>query len=183
MPVLIAAVVLVGLLCALDLILTLGVIKRLREHTALMAKFAANSPGRPPVIEVGAEVGEFSAVTVDGAALTRDSLSGDTLVAFFSPNCGPCHEMIPKFVAYARATAGGRDRVLAVVVGTTERSRDQVAALTPAARVVVEAGDPVVSEAFKVRGFPTLLQVTRDRDGRQVIAGNQLDLDAPAVAA
>ncbi|GHC74297.1 TlpA family protein disulfide reductase [Streptomyces cinnamoneus] len=183
MPVLTAAVVLVGTLCTLDLILTLGVIKRLRDHGTLLTKLADNAPGRPPVIEVGEEVGEFTAVTVDGDVLTRESLTGDTLVAFFSPNCAPCHEMVPKFAAYARAVAGGRGRVLAVVVGTTDRARGQVAELAPVARVVVENGDPVVAEAFKVRGFPTLLRVTQDRDGRQVIAGNRVDLDSPAVAA
>lgn len=44
MPFLITAVVLVGLLCALDLVLGLGVIKRLREHTEMLN----NLNGRPP---------------------------------------------------------------------------------------------------------------------------------------
>ncbi|MGW1077954.1 TlpA family protein disulfide reductase [Streptomyces sp. NPDC002537] len=184
MPVLIAAVVLVGALCTLDLILTLGVVKRLREHTALISKLASSSPGRPPVIGVGEEVGEFSAVAVDGDVVTRESLVGDTLVAFFSPSCGPCHEMLPKFVEYARAVDGGRDQVLAVVVGSPDRAKSQVTELSPVARVVVEGGsEAVLADAFQIKGFPTLLKVGQDPEGRQVIAGNQVDLDAPAVAA
>ncbi|MEU1375407.1 TlpA disulfide reductase family protein [Streptomyces triculaminicus] len=185
MPVLIAAVVLVGLLCTLDLVLTLGVIKRLREHTAMLTKVAdGGAPGRPPVIKVGEQVGEFSAVSADGEALTRTSLSGDTLVAFFSPNCGPCHEMLPKFVEYARNVPGGREQVLAVVVGTADRARGQVAELGPVARVVVQEGsDTTVTDAFQVFGFPTLLQVTADAAGRPVITRNHVDLDAPVVAA
>ncbi|MGK5545357.1 TlpA family protein disulfide reductase [Streptomyces sp. URMC 127] len=184
MPVLIAAVVLVGLLCTLDLILTLGVIKRLREHTALMSKMAETSPpGRPPVIKVGEEVGEFSAVTVDGEVLTRASLSGDTLVAFFSPSCGPCHEMLPKFAEYARTVPGGREQVLAVVVGTPGRAEGQVAGLASVARVVVQDTDTALTDAFQVFGFPTLLQVTSGDAGVPVIARNSVNLDAPVVAA
>ena len=36
MPILIAAVVVVGGLCLLDLLLTFGVIRRLREHTSML---------------------------------------------------------------------------------------------------------------------------------------------------
>ena len=61
MPVVLAALVIVGMLCALNLILTLGVIKRLREHAALLA-------GGPPTIAVGEAIGEFSARTVQGGA-------------------------------------------------------------------------------------------------------------------
>ncbi|QLE75198.1 redoxin domain-containing protein [Streptomyces rectiverticillatus] len=184
MPVLIAAVVLVGLLCTLDLILTLGVIKRLRDHTAMLSKMAdGNAPGRPPVIKVGEEVGEFQAVSVDGEVLTRESLSGDTLVAFFSPNCGPCHEMLPKFAEYARMVPGGRKQVLAVVVGTPERAEGQVAELSPVARVVVQGSEPVMTDAFQIMGFPTLLEVTSDGAGRPVIARNNVNVDSPVVAA
>ncbi|MEU5427843.1 redoxin domain-containing protein [Streptomyces olivoreticuli] len=184
MPVLIAAVVLVGSLCTLDLLLTLGVIKRLKEHTALLSKMAAGSPGRPPVVPVGQEVGDFTAVAVGGEVLTRESLAGETLVAFFSPSCEPCHEMLPKFVAHARAVSGGRDQVLAVVVGTPDRAEEQVAELAPVARVVVESGsDAKVSDAFGIKGFPTLLEIARNEDGRQVVAGNQVDLDSTAVVA
>ncbi|MEV4868065.1 TlpA disulfide reductase family protein [Streptomyces syringium] len=184
MPVMIAAVVLVGALCTLDLILTLGVIKRLREHTALLSEVSGNLPGRPPVLAVGAEIGEFTAVTVDGEVLTRASLAGDTLVAFFSPNCEPCQEMLPKFVAHARAAGGGRDRVLAVVVGATDRAAGQVAELSPVARVVVEGSDTALTSAFEIKGFPALFTVAPNGDGRPVIADNRVQLlDTPTVVA
>lgn len=183
MPVLIAAVVLVGTLCTLDLLLTLGVVKRLREHTELLSKVSDNMPGRPPVIGVGEEVGEFTAVAVDGEVLTRESLRGDTLVAFFSPNCAPCHEMLPRFVAYARAGGGGRERVLAVVVGAPELATEQVEGLRPVARVVVEGSDTALTTAFRIKGFPTVLKLTQDGHGHVVVAGNRVDLDLPTVAA
>ncbi len=77
MPVVLAALVIVGMLCALNLILTLGVIKRLREHAALLA-------GGPPTIAVGEAIGEFSVRTVHGDPLSDRSLGDETLVAFVS---------------------------------------------------------------------------------------------------
>jgi len=76
----ITAVLLVGALCALNLVLTLGVIKRLREHTDLLA-----AGSNAPTIGIGQEVGEFSARTVDGETVSPDLLSGETVVAFLLP--------------------------------------------------------------------------------------------------
>ena len=43
MPILIAAVVVVGCLCLLDLLLTFGVIRRLREHTSMLTAAGEDS--------------------------------------------------------------------------------------------------------------------------------------------
>ncbi|MEQ4301017.1 redoxin domain-containing protein [Plantactinospora sp. B6F1] len=178
MPFLIAALVITGLLCVLNLILTLGVIKRLREHTELLSTIAQG----PPAIEVGQVVGEFETTTVDHEALTRDALTGDTLVAFFSPTCGPCKEKLPKFVEHVRALPG-RDRSLAVVVGDRDQAQAFVADLRPVTRVVVEAGDGALSSAFRARAYPTLLRVGRDDAGRLVVTANKVEVDQPATLA
>ncbi|MEU3414616.1 TlpA disulfide reductase family protein [Streptomyces sp. NPDC006658] len=175
----IAALALVGLLCLLDLTLTLGVIKRLREHTALLTDLN----GGPASIKQGEEVGEFTAATVDGEALTRAELSDETLVAFFSPTCGPCQEKMPKFVEYVSALPGGRDRAVAVVVGKPEESAGFVDALSPVARVVRETPDGVLGAAFKARAYPLVLAVGADREGRVVVRRDQVALDRAAVAA
>lgn len=180
MPILTAALLLVGALCALDLILTLGVIKRLREHTDLLA----NSGGMgAPALAAGEEVGAFTATTMDGEPLTGEQLAEDTLVAFFSPTCGPCKETMPKFVQYAPTVPGGRDRVLAVVVGEPDEAAGPVGALSPVARVVVENVDGALGEAFKVKAYPTVLKVGRGGDGRLVVRSNAVDLSRPDVAA
>ncbi|MEH0930356.1 TlpA family protein disulfide reductase [Micromonospora sp. CPCC 205558] len=172
MPFLITALTLVGLLCALDLILTLGVVKRLREHTALLAKVAPP----PPAIEVGQKIDEFSATTVAGEAVTADRLDSGTLVAFFSPTCAPCKEKLPKFVSHARALPAGQRTPLAVVIGQAEQADDFLAELTPVARVVVEPDNGPVSRAFGVQAYPTLLRVDRDDAGRLVIGANDVEV-------
>ena len=81
MPFLIAAVVLVGVLCLFDLLLTFAVLRRLREHTAELQRLA----GRPgfssydPGMLVGHRLPEAARA------------SGATLVAFFDAQCDTCH--------------------------------------------------------------------------------------------
>ncbi|WFB10373.1 TlpA family protein disulfide reductase [Streptomyces sp. LX-29] len=180
MPFLIAAVILVGVLCVLDLILTLGVVRRLREHTELLAN--ANS-GLPAGIAVGEEIGDFTAATVDGETLRRADLDGETVVAFFSPTCQPCRRKMPKFVEFAKAMPGGRDRVLAAVIGDPDEAAEFAAQLGPVARVVVEGDDSGLVEAFRTSAFPTLLRVSPDEAGRLVVKATDVRLDRPALVA
>ncbi|BDM74623.1 hypothetical protein HEK616_81100 (plasmid) [Streptomyces nigrescens] len=185
MSFLIAAVVFVGALCTLDLVLTLGVIKRLREHSERLSG-TSGPGGRFDTLDmaVGEEVGEFTTSTVDGERLSRGMLAADTLVAFFAPGCQPCREKMPAFVDHARALPGGRAQVVAVVVGDPAEAAAFVAELSPVARVVVEEGpeDPL-SAAFRARSFPTVLRVSPYGDGRVLVTANRIALDRPVTAA
>jgi thiol-disulfide isomerase/thioredoxin len=175
----IAALVLVGLLCAFQLLLTVGVIKRLREHTELLA--AVDSSPRPPAIKVGEEVGPFATTTVNGEPVSRDWLSGDTLVGFFTPNCGPCAKRLPEFVEYARVLPGGRARVLATVVtDDPAEAAAYVADLSPVAHVIVEDSDGPLTRAFRVSAFPTVAMVAPGPDGRVLVTADRVRLDQPA---
>lgn len=157
MPYVIAAVVVVGVLCVLDLLLTYGVIRRLREHTELLSRRPAGIPDI--IIDAGSTVGSFAATTVDGDVLAEDDLAAGTIVGFFSPGCGACVEKLPTFVKVAAANPGGPDRALAVVVGGEEDTREQVAALAPAARVVVVQPGHEIETAFEVKGFPAFVLI------------------------
>jgi thiol-disulfide isomerase/thioredoxin len=176
MPFVIAAVALVGVLCALDLVLTFGVIKRLREHTELLA-----DNGTQLTIAKGGEVGDFAASTVDGEHIDHDILRDNTLVAFFSPTCQPCKEKVPTFVEYARSLPGGRDSALAVVVGDADQADAQIDELSRVARVVFEEKntEPVCS-AFQVMGFPAVVMVGKNGHGRAVVLDDKVELGRPA---
>jgi hypothetical protein len=162
----------------LNLIFTLGVIKRLREHTDLLA-----GSHDPMTITVGTEIGEFASSTVDGKLIDHDLLTEETVVAFFAPGCKPCEEKLPKFVAHARTVSGGRRRVLAVVVGEGDATAPLVADLQPVAQVVVEEHAGPLASAFTVRAFPTLLSVAPNRAGKLVVTASNVDLDRPAPVA
>ncbi|WP_440582111.1 TlpA family protein disulfide reductase [Streptomyces flavofungini] len=182
MPILIATVVLVGVLCTLDLILTIGVIKRLQEHTALLSERGGGRMSLGP----GDEVGGFSATSVAGEPVHDAMIESETVVAFFSPSCGPCKEKLPKFIEYARGVPRGREQVIAVVTADTpedaEAAAPGVAALAPVARVVTGRDAEAVANACKVRGFPVVLKVNRSTDGRLLVMTDEVDVERPAVA-
>ncbi|MDL4776145.1 MULTISPECIES: peroxiredoxin family protein [Thermomonosporaceae] len=146
MPYLVAAVVLLGVLCLLNLLLTLGVLRRLREqagsgHASLFA------------LGPGSTIGDFTALTTDDEPVSRDTLMG--VVAFFSAACDSCHELLPRFVEHARGQ--GRENVLAIVGGDDPET---VRALTPVARVVqAEFDGGPVARAFQNTLTPALYLV------------------------
>ncbi|MEU5424878.1 redoxin domain-containing protein [Streptomyces olivoreticuli] len=180
MPVLISVLVLVGALCTLDLILTVGVVKRLREHGELLSSQATNGPRSS--IQLGEQVGEFTAHTVDGEPVGRDMMTGETLVGFFTPNCGPCKELLPRFVEHARTMPGGRARVLATVVGEAEQVRPMIDELRAVAQVVAQTrNEEAVGLAFEIMAFPTVLKVMPDTDGRVVVTSDSAHLSLPEV--
>ncbi|MCF6470444.1 redoxin domain-containing protein [Nonomuraea sp. MG754425] len=159
MPYLIVAVVLIGVLCLLNLLLTVGVIRRLRRQAA--------APGMayPSPVAEGLAVGErmpgFAATTTDGEPISDELLDGPVLVGFFSPACQPCQELMPHFVQHARRAP---ETVFAVVVAdSADEAAADVARLSEVARVVVEAPQAAIQTAFKVSGYPTVMTFGADR--------------------
>ncbi|WP_432989682.1 TlpA disulfide reductase family protein [Dactylosporangium sp. CA-233914] len=174
MPYLTAAVVLIGALTLLDLVLTLGVLRRLRDQAA----GAAPSPAPTLSIGVGERPGGFLAASTRGEPVEPEALPG-VLVGFFSPDCTPCRERVPQFTAYAEQLQAGRDAVLAVVIDGGAGDEDgsagaagMVAALDGVARVIVEAPHGPVARAFGVTAYPMLCLL--DGAGAVAVAGSDL---------
>ncbi|MEV6150532.1 hypothetical protein AB0L53_09335 [Nonomuraea sp. NPDC052129] len=162
MPYLTAAVVLIGLLCVLNLLLTLTLIRRMRQ----MGGGGVQHAGPPIALRPGSPVGEFAAVTVDGEPMSHDTVAG--LVGFFSAGCEPCHKLLPRFTEHARAL--GRENVLAVVAGD---DAEAVEALVPVARVIVEDYDGPVADAFQNTWTPALYLLGSDH--RVIATGGRVE--------
>ncbi|MFF9345727.1 hypothetical protein [Streptomyces sp. NPDC014734] len=169
MSYLIAAVVLVGALCLLDLLLTVGLVRRLRarDSTRAPATGFADEGMLPP----GGVVGDFETRTVDGGLLRGRDLGTGSVVVFLSPGCPPCHAQLPRVVAaLASAPASG---AVAVVAGGTAGDPDTEELLTelgPVARVVHEGMAGPVTAAFAARAFPVVCRVRAAGDVRVVEA-------------
>jgi hypothetical protein len=171
----VAAVVVVFVLCALDLLLTLGVVRRLREHSELLGQLTSQErPAPQATLPVGATVGQFAATTIDGKPLSRDTLLAPAVVGLFSASCEPCEEQLPRFLEYAASMRGGSDRVLAIVVGKGEDANETARRLAPVARVVVEDPFGPVAAAFGASLFPAVYLVDTD----YVVAASATELDA-----
>jgi hypothetical protein len=151
MAVLIGAVVVVGALCLLDLLLTFGVIRRLREHTEMLARM---QHGGTDVIGLPAGKAPESFTATDNEGVAVRGPSGLSVVAFFSTTCSVCPKRAPAFTDYAREHLVGRHEVLAVVVGQATQSVPYLADLTEVARVCAEPPDGPIGRAFAVQGYP-----------------------------
>lgn len=180
MAALVAAVVLLGVLCIVNAVFCLGIVRRLREHTELLNKMS--SKGSDLLRPAGELVDDFETSTVDGRPVSRGSLAGPTLVAFFSPGCAPCKEELPKFVALAGAHPGGRAQVLAVLAGGDDSVATPMAAtLADVAQVVREEESGPVQEAFDLRGYPAFAVL--EQDGVIRVTENRVErLSAPIPA-
>jgi thiol-disulfide isomerase/thioredoxin len=153
--VLIALGILVGVVSVLNLALTFGVIRRLREHDELIAKGTSGGTGQQPLLPVGQRSADFTGTTTSGDPVARDLLSGDTLVAFLTPSCTPCQKRIPDLVDAARSWPGGRRDTLTVIVGDADAASEYVEQLAPVAQVVVEQPGGEIVAAFGVEAYPT----------------------------
>lgn len=159
MPYLVAAVILLGLVSALNLLLTLALIRRLRAQGAAGHAHA----GPPTALGPGSQVGDFTATTTEGETVTRADLIG--LVGFFSAGCEPCHDLAPRFAGLATELPR-----LAVVEG---EDPELVEVLSAGVRVVAEGYDGVVSGAFQNTWTPALYLL--DGEQRVVATGGSLE--------
>src|SRR5579859_2217271 len=173
MAIISAAVIVIGCLCLVDLLLTFGVLRRLREQAAQLGRVGQlPSPGLPP----GSRPGAFAATGRSGHALSGPD--GWQIVAFFSAACPACADQVAPFVTYVHSHHLSSDAVLAVVVAEDEAP--YVAELSGAAQVCVESPEGPLSAAFATTGFPAFFVL--DPTGAVAAAGyDPLVLPAPAV--
>lgn len=190
MPYLITLVAVLVVATLLNLALTVGVIRRLRDHTEQLAAMPGPDgfptgfePPASSMVPVGERVADFAATTTEGETISRDGLSGRTLVAFLSPDCPGCLDQLPHLAEYAAGFPGGREQVLAVLGGTDEDVEPMRARLAPVSRIVVEPwGAGPVAAAFDMRLWPAFGLV--DHDGTVIAtegAVRDLPVDQPAV--
>lgn len=164
MPYLVAAVVLVGLLCVVNLWFTMAVVRRLREHTRLLSEVGSGTGGRlEPTVD---RVPAFTASTVDGQVVTGPN-AGLAVVAFLATDCAACDTQLPGLLRYLSEERHDPERVLAVVAGVdTPKGERMVETLRTVASVVREPLDGAVCTAFAATRFPTFYLVEGDGDVR-----------------
>lgn len=158
MPFLTAAVILLGALFLTDLLLTFGVIRRLREHTAILNEH--QSGGVVTRLSAGEHPSQFTGVSTGGESVTGPA--GLRVAAFFSSMCSICPGRVPAFTDYLRANHIDRDHVLAVIDGPGAESVLYLDDLAEMAFVCLESGDGELAKAFQVSGYPAFCLLNED---------------------
>jgi thiol-disulfide isomerase/thioredoxin len=154
----VTAIAVIGSMCCVNLLLTFGVIRRLREQAnAVPQPGYAVLPDAEPA--VGRSLPALAATCIDGAELTGRTLStGSAAIGVFSTSCPPCREELPRFLTALGHL--GQERVAVVV---NDDGADQAALDTfreiagSACRLVVERPLGAVTGALGVTHFPTMV--------------------------
>lgn len=153
-----AGLVVVALAVAVDLILTVGVVRRLRQHTAMLAASGRTPAPEPP--KVGDSIRPFTATATDGQIVSREALPQGGLVVFLSPGCQPCEEQLPGLAAALRESGRPRGTTLVVLIADPAEATHMISALETLAVVVCETPPATqLQEAFGVWSAPLALIV------------------------
>ncbi|MFC4059967.1 peroxiredoxin family protein [Planomonospora corallina] len=170
MAILVAAVSLIGALCLLNLLLAIGIIRRLRGQSG-----PPPSAELPPakIVPVGSTPAPFAVKLTNGDTFSSDDLREWTIVAFFSDTCPACKEGLPAFSRMAKTLHRDDQTIVSVVVGEDETSADLVRALETVGAVAVEPLDGPLARAFQAQQFPSLCLL--NASGTVVATGWDLD--------
>jgi peroxiredoxin len=132
------------------------------------ASAAAQAEAEPESPEVGEPAPEVRLPDLEGRGVSLEDFRGEeTLVLFFSPGCGYCHEMLPDLKEWEAAPPEGAPGLLVVSDGTVEENE----AFGFSSPVVLD-NDFAVSDAFGAGGTPSAVLV--DAEGRiasEVVVG------------
>ncbi|WP_418955715.1 TlpA disulfide reductase family protein [Streptomyces tritici] len=165
---------LLAVLCLFNLVLSYGIVRRLRTLT----RAGAGGPAT-----VSGAVDDFAVTTTSGAPVGRAALTPGTVLAFLSPGCPPCAALLPRFTRAVEDAGLPAERVLAVVMPGEDpaEARQYVALLEEFATVVDGEHARTVSAACGVQGFPAVCAI--DEQGRiHEVGGDLTALGAPRPA-
>lgn len=149
------AVCVLSLALVFDLLLTLGLARRLR--VALRALEADQPPPEDAFPRTGTKIGSFSVSFLSGAEMSAEDLpSGDIEMAFLSVECKPC-----ALVKQQLVERGPLKRpLMTFVVGEADDPAAQSLAgdlVRVASEVAIVSVDSAVVNAFGVESYPTLI--------------------------
>ena len=167
-----AAVIAVGLLCLGDLLLTFGVIRRLRQHTELLGNRGAERARSPGDLHARCSVpATFSAQTTEGQR-ARTGPPGSGWRRSSPPPARSARKRVPTFADYVRGQSRrAAPTVLAVVLTEVDPILcpiiDRLAEVASVMRAVVRRR---TGDGLRRARVPSVLRAGRGRDG----SGGQL---------
>jgi uncharacterized membrane protein YphA (DoxX/SURF4 family)/peroxiredoxin len=115
-----------------------------------------------PGIPIGSRAPDFSLPDLKGNTVTLDSLLArgrPVLVAFVSPGCEQCVELLPKLSRWQRSLA---DRLTLVMMSTGNVKRNEAIFDEYGMSDVLLQEFMEVSDAFRIRGTPSAVVITPD---------------------
>src|SRR5689334_13373603 len=180
-PVLVAALVLIGLLLVLNLLLTVAVIRKLRRHDEQLQGIS-RTPGLSvlPAVMAGDVVPAFATTATDGPLTQVDLLRTSTLIAFAAPGCSGCEAARPQLIEELAARRSRGEAGIVVIADDQGDGGELAGAFSEHARVILEhPADGPIHQALGISMYPNYVLV--DPDGRVNTVGGSLTEVAVAV--
>jgi thiol-disulfide isomerase/thioredoxin len=175
MSVLAFFVILIGLALSLNVIMTLGLIRRLRQIHHSVAEWIPS--GRYVPLPDGLPIGEvppsFSVTDLDGEVISEATLAGQiSVLGFFAASCESCRLYLPRLRDLSKQRA--RDlQSLVVIDGDAAHAGDLITVGRETGRVVTGELNTGMSGIFKVHFYPTFYVV--DESGKVAFGSNSVD--------
>ncbi|MFH8616892.1 TlpA family protein disulfide reductase [Streptomyces sp. NPDC017979] len=170
---------LLGAVTALNLVLVLAVIRRLRRHEEerkIRSGTYENPKSGPPT---GEPLPSFTAVATDGTPVTSDGLVGrEAALTFLSTECSVCVTAAGDLPEFARRTGMDAAQIVVVIAGSDDAAAAEMTApLAGVATVVREESAGPLSTRYAVRATPTTVMVDPDGTVTYAEAGTNPVLD------
>lgn len=166
MTLLTAAVIVLTVVVAIDLVFSAAVIRRLRQ---IELRISDLSPNTSASLAIGSPLPEF---TSESGELTRADLVGPTLIGFFSAGCRYCPTQAEQLAHRAGEFEESGVRVVSILT-IDEDVEDEISpTLRKAGLLITERGPGAVMAAFAVSSTPTFLLY--DDAGRLVSQGHSI---------
>lgn len=164
------AVIILAILTLGNLLLLLGVLRRLRYVQELAVP-------EVPVPLVGTGVKPFATRAIDGTIIDAETLSnGTALVAIVTTSCPACQEMVHSL---ASLDLPAESTFVFIIPDADAPPDDAVAALSTVARIaIVDRNDDAIRAFGDIHGFPT---VVVSRHGEVVASATHIEAVLPTV--
>ncbi|MFD9717190.1 TlpA family protein disulfide reductase [Streptomyces sp. NPDC059076] len=168
---------LVGAVTALNLVLILAVIRRLRRHEDERKRLFGTEG-----LESGPPTGEplpaFTAVATDGTLVDSDALRGrEAALTFLSTECSVCVTVAADLPEAARLAGMDAEQMVVVIAGDEATAREMAAPLDGVAKVVFEEAAGPLSTLYAIKATPTTVSVDPEGTVTYARAGTNPVLD------
>ncbi|MBA2392356.1 MAG: redoxin domain-containing protein [Ktedonobacteraceae bacterium] len=118
-PLLITCIVLLWIIVVFNLLLTLGIVRKLNNTPA--ARTASLTDNR---LQQGEQAPDFTAETLDAQQVNLATYAGRTIVfLFISTHCNPCREAIPELLELAPMAAQADVEFVFVILAEVDKAR------------------------------------------------------------
>jgi len=168
-------VLLIGVILSLNVVMTLGLVRRLRQiHRSVSEWIPSNRfVPLPDGLSVGEPPPSFSVTDLDGGVFSKTTLDGQiSVLGFFAASCGSCRLYLPRLRDLSKRRS--RDlQSLVVIDGDPAHADDLIAMGRETGRVVAGEHSAGMSGIFKVRLYPTFYVV--DGSGKVAFGSNSIE--------